>query len=83
MLKIFDYIDDYIMIMKLKKYRMCDRTLNWFKNYLKSRQKYIEVDSINVQSSTGQTVKGVPQESIPGPLLCNIFVIDLLLGDDN
>ena len=75
--KAFDTIDCNILITKLNKYGIRGCSLALFENYLTKRYQYTVVHG--VKSHNDLILCGVPQGSIPGPLLFNIYVNDLPL----
>ena len=73
--KAFDTIDHSILISKMKYFGINNTELDWIKCYLLNRQQYVEFDDF--QSNTGTITTGVPQGSVPGPLICIIYINDL------
>ena len=73
--KAFDTINHEILLQKLKKYGLSEKTITWFSNYLNSRKQFVSYN--NTSSSFSNISTGVPQGSILGPLLFIIYVNDI------
>ena len=73
--KAFDCIDHNLLITKLYAYGFEKRSLEFIHSYLTKRKQRTKVDS--AFSSWEMILSGVPQESILGPLLFNIYICDM------
>ena len=73
--KAFDCVDHQILLNKLKNYGIRYSALLWVKNYLHNRKQFVFHNS--EVSEQKLIVNSVPQGSILGPLLFNLYINDL------
>ena len=59
------------LLAKLRAYRFSNNALNLTCSYLKNRKQSTQTN--NNFSSEKKVIAGVPQDSIDGPLLFNLF----------
>ena len=75
--KAFDCIPHDLLIAKLHAYGLSFDTVTFLNSYLKDRKQNVKIN--NIFSAFQNISSGVPQGSILGPILFNIFLNDLFL----
>ena len=68
----FDTLDHSILLKRLETtFGVQGTALNWFHSYLKNRTQSVIID--NVLSAPRPLLYGVPQGSVLGPVLFNLY----------
>ena len=79
--KAFDCVNPVLLTEKLKAYGLDNKAVKLIECYMTNRKQCVRVT--NSHSSFCDIIKGVPQGSILGPVIFNIYLNDIFLFTEN
>ena len=76
--KAFDTVSHLKLLYKFQQYGFSDKMCAWMKTFLQNRKQCVK--NGEELSSWSNVISGVPERSVCGPILYNIYVNDLPLA---
>ena len=73
--RVFDTLDQKILLDKMKCIGFSDKTIKWFHSNLTNRTAVVSLDNVFLEARTINC--GVPQGSVLGPLLFLLHINDI------
>ena len=73
--KAFNTVSHPKLISIFKFYSINDKVVNWIQEFLSNRSQCVRIN--NVLSMPQAVTSSIPQGSVTGHLLCNIYINDL------
>ena len=77
----FDTVNHHLLLNRLRyRFGVCNRVLAWLESYLTNRTQKVIIqngEGQKAQSAIRPLTQGIPQGSILGPILFNLFVAPL------